>query len=69
MNHKEDTPNESKRTLIIEANKSWKRLQRAKEFFFADLEAQMKENHRRFLMEAATLFDGRPLLNRRLTAS
>jgi putative transposase len=35
--------------LVIEAKKSWKRLQRAKEFFFADLEEQMKENHRRFL--------------------
>jgi hypothetical protein len=35
--------------LVIEADKSWQRLQRAKEFFFADLDAQMKENHRRFL--------------------
>jgi hypothetical protein len=35
--------------LMIEAKKSWQRLQRAKEFFFADLEEQMKENHRRFL--------------------
>lgn len=35
--------------LVIEAAKSWQRLQRAKEFFFADLDAQMKENHRRFL--------------------
>ena len=35
--------------LVIEAKKSWQRLQRAKEFFFADLEEQMKENHRRFL--------------------
>src|SRR6266487_6638012 len=35
--------------LVIEADKSWERLQRAKEFFFADLEEQMKENHRRFL--------------------
>ncbi len=35
--------------LVIEADKSWERLQRAKEFFFADLDAQMKENHRRFL--------------------
>jgi putative transposase len=35
--------------LVIEAAKSWQRLQRAKEFFFADLDAQMKENHRQFL--------------------
>jgi putative transposase len=35
--------------LVIEAKKSWQRLQQAKEFFFADLEEQMKENHRRFL--------------------
>jgi len=35
--------------LVIEAAKSWQRLQQAKEFFFADLEEQMKENHRRFL--------------------
>ena len=35
---------------MIEAKKSWQRLQQAKEFFFADLEEQMKEkNHRRFL--------------------
>jgi hypothetical protein len=35
--------------LVIEADKSWQRLQRGKEFFFADLDAQMKENHRLFL--------------------
>jgi putative transposase len=46
--------------LVIEADKSWERLQRAKEFFFADLEEQMRENHRRFLemlmMEERQLF-------------
>jgi hypothetical protein len=31
--------------LVIEADKSWERLQRAKEFFFVDLDEQMKENH------------------------
>jgi putative transposase len=35
--------------LVIEAKKSWQRLQQAKEFFFADVDEQMKENHRRFL--------------------
>jgi hypothetical protein len=35
--------------LVIEPKKSWQRLQQAKEFFFADLDEQMKENHRRFL--------------------
>lgn len=35
--------------LVIEAAKSWQRLQQAKEFFFADLAEQIKENHRRFL--------------------
>jgi putative transposase len=35
--------------LVIEAKKSWQRLQQAKEFFFVDLDEQMKENHRRFL--------------------
>jgi putative transposase len=35
--------------LVIEPAKSWQRLQRAKEFFFADLDEVMKENHRQFL--------------------
>ena len=35
--------------LIMEPKKSWQRLQKAKEFFFADLGEQMKENHCRFL--------------------
>jgi transposase-like protein len=37
--------------LVIEPAKSWHRLQSAKEFFLEDLDAQMKENHRRFLEE------------------
>jgi len=35
--------------LVIEPAKSWQRLQRAKEFFFADLDEMTKEHHRRFL--------------------
>jgi len=35
--------------LVIEPALSWQRLQHAKEFFFEDLEAQMKEHHRQFL--------------------
>jgi len=35
--------------LVIEPAKSWQRLQQAKEFFFRDLDEQMKENHRRFV--------------------
>jgi putative transposase len=35
--------------LVIEPAKSWRRLQRAKEFFFADLDELSKEHHRRFL--------------------
>lgn len=35
--------------LVIEPAKSWQRLQRAKEFFFADLDELTKEHHRRFL--------------------
>src|SRR5262245_6623178 len=35
--------------LVIEPAKSWQRLQRAKEFFFADLDELSKEHHRRFL--------------------
>jgi len=47
---KGDTPKvRASEALVIEARKSWQRLQGAKEFFFADVEEQMKENHRRFL--------------------
>jgi len=35
--------------LVIEAKKSLRRLQQAKEFFYTDVEEQMKQNHRRFL--------------------
>jgi putative transposase len=44
-------PLRTKSVLVIEPAKSWQRLQQAKEFFFEDLEAQMKENHRQFLEE------------------
>jgi putative transposase len=47
---KGDTPVRANQALVIEPAKSWQRLQAAsKEFFFEDLEAQMKENHQRFL--------------------
>jgi hypothetical protein len=49
INLQEETPIASKsEALVIEADKSWERLPRAKDFFFADLEDQMRENHRRF---------------------
>jgi transposase-like protein len=35
--------------LVIEPAASWRRLQQSSEFFFQDLDAQMKENHRQFL--------------------
>ena len=35
--------------LVVEPAASWRRLQESKEFFFEDLEAQMKENHRKFI--------------------
>lgn len=35
--------------LVIEPAASWRRLQQSSEFFFEDLEAQMKEHHREFL--------------------
>ena len=44
-------PLRTNNVLVIEPAKSWLRLQSAKEFFFEDLEVQMKENHRRFLDE------------------
>ncbi len=49
---KGDTPVRASQALVIEPAKSWQRLQEAsKEFFFEDLEAQVKENHQRFLEE------------------
>ena len=35
--------------LVIEPAASWRRLQESSEFFFEDLDAQMKEHHREFL--------------------
>jgi len=35
--------------LVIEPAASWRRLQQSSEFFFQDLDAQMKEHHRQFL--------------------
>lgn len=35
--------------LVIDAARSWQRLQHAKEFFLEDLEAQFKDHHRQFL--------------------
>jgi len=46
---KGDTPVRTNSVLVIEPAASWQRLQQSKEFFFEDLEEQMKENHRRFL--------------------
>jgi putative transposase len=46
---KGDTPVRANRALVIEPAASWQRLQECKEYFFEDLEAQMKENHRCFL--------------------
>ena len=37
------------RALAIEPAASWRRLQQSNEFFFEDLDAQMKEHHRQFL--------------------
>jgi putative transposase len=49
---KGDTPVRASQALVIEPAKSWQRLQAASpEFFFEDLEAQMKANHQRFLEE------------------
>ncbi|MGH9650544.1 MAG: IS256 family transposase, partial [Terriglobales bacterium] len=49
--------------LVIEPARSWARLQQqASEFFFEDLEAQMKDNHRRFL-EALMLYERQRFLN------
>lgn len=46
---KGDTPVRTNNVLVIEPAASWQRLQQSKEFFFEDLEEQMKENHQRFL--------------------
>jgi len=48
--------------LVIEPAASWRRLQQANEFFFEDLEAQMKEHHRQFL-EALMGYERQCFLN------
>ena len=50
------------RALVIEPAASWRRLQQSNEFFFEDLEAQMKEQHRQFL-EALMGYERQCFLN------
>ena len=50
------------RALVIEPAASWRRLQQSNEFFFEDLEAQMKEHHRQFL-EALMGYERQCFLN------
>ena len=59
---KGDTPVRTNSVLVIEPAASWQRLQQAKEFFFDDLEEQMKENHRRFL-EELMLYERQQFIN------
>src|SRR3974390_1281989 len=46
---KGDTPMRACEALTYEPAACWRRLQESKEFFFEDLEAQMKQQHQRFL--------------------
>jgi putative transposase len=48
--------------LVIEPVASWQRLQESREYFFEDLEAQMKDNHRCFL-EALMGYERQCFLN------
>jgi putative transposase len=48
--------------LVIEPAASWRRLQQSNEFFFEDLDAQMKEDHRQFL-EALMGYERQCFLN------
>ena len=48
--------------LVIEPAASWRRLQQSSEFFFQDLDAQMKEHHRQFL-EALMGYERQCFLN------
>jgi putative transposase len=59
---KGDTPVRANTALVIEPAQSWQRLQHAKEFFFEDLDQQMKEHHRRFL-EQLMLYERQCFLN------
>jgi len=52
----------AKTALVIEPASSWQRLQQAKEFFFEDLDEQMKEHHRQFL-ESLMLYERGCFLN------
>jgi len=60
---KGDTPMRACEALDFEPAACWRRLQQAKhEFFFEDLEAQMKDNHQRFL-EALMGYERQCFLN------
>jgi transposase-like protein len=48
--------------LVIEPAASWRRLQQSSEFFFEDLDTQMKEHHRQFL-EALMGYERQCFLN------
>jgi putative transposase len=48
---KEDTPMRASEALTFEPAACWQRLQQSNEFFFDDLDAQMKEHHQKFLEE------------------
>lgn len=48
--------------LSYEPAACWRRLQQSKEFFFEDLEAQMKEHHQQFL-EALMLYERQGFIN------
>jgi transposase-like protein len=59
---KGDTPVRANTALVIEPAQSWQRLQQAREFFFEDLDQQMKEHHRCFL-EQLMLYERQCFLN------
>jgi putative transposase len=59
---KGDTPVRANIALVIEPAQSWQRLQQAREFFFEDLDQQMKEHHRCFL-EQLMLYERQCFLN------
>jgi transposase-like protein len=52
----------TKSVLVLEPAASWRRLPQSNEFFFEDLDAQMKENHRQFL-EALMGYERQCFLN------
>jgi len=59
---KDDTPMSTSTALVIEPAASWRRLQQSSEFFFEDLDTQMKEHHRQFL-EALMGYERQCFLN------